>query len=431
MAYTTHHDPLTEELHGLEKLERLLQQQRPIFALPLSIYRSELEAAIWWCLGKAYVGKDNQKALEWFEKALSRLNEESDLREAAARTYRNVAYQLYKEKKPAASLPFLSKAVGLKPDYIIAYNHRGVVYAILNQYEQAIADYTIAISLDPNLVTAYYNRGNAYIALHQNEQAIADYTIAISLDPNYAKAYNNRGAVYVILNQYKQAIADYTIAISLDPNLIIAYNNLIIAYNNQGNAYKNLHQYEQAIACYTAVLHFDPNNARAYNNRGFAYLWLKNSIKARDDYSRCDELAPTNINASWMAEWLGMNKTRIDTDMVARLERIAKIDPEGYVARVCHSVALSLRGKLKEGLEEMEQAILLIPDMWEAHFWKGILRAYYYRRQSHDKETMVAIEKALELAMPPVLLTPLYWLEQDHPDFFARCARPLLERYGM
>jgi hypothetical protein len=46
-----------------------------------------------------------------------------------------------------------------------------------------------------------------------------------------------------------------------------------------------------------------------------------------------------------------------------------------------------------------------------------MLAAYYYRGQTHMEVTEQAIERALEMDVPPVLLTPLYWLEQDVPDF--------------
>ena len=45
--------------------------------------------------------------------------------------------------------------------------------------------------------------------------------------------------------------------------------------------------------------------------------------------------------------------------------------------------------------------------------------------------TEQAIERALEMDMPPVLLIPLYWLEQDVPDMFERFAKPLLKKYDM
>ena len=33
--------------------------------------------------------------------------------------------------------------------------------------------------------------------------------------------------------------------------------------------------------------------------------------------------------------------------------------------------------------------------------------------------------------MPPVLLTPLYWLEKDAPEFFVQYAKPLLDKYDV
>ncbi len=97
------------------------------------------------------------------------------------------------------------------------------------------------------------------------------------------------------------------------------------------------------------------------------------------------------------------------------------------VARVCKGVALSLRGKLKEGLAELEQALSLKPEEWDAYFWKGMLYAYYYR--GRNPAAMEAVEKALEVGLPPVLLTPLHWLEKDLPDFYEQHAAPLLAQY--
>ena len=90
---------------------------------------------------------------------------------------------------------------------------------------------------------------------------------------------------------------------------------------------------------------------------------------------------------------------------------------------------MGLRGELLKGLAELEKGISIYPEMWDAYFWKGMLCAYYYRGR-HER-AMEAIERALEVELPPMLLTPLYWLETDRPDFFEQYARPLLERYGV
>ncbi len=67
--------------------------------------------------------------------------------------------------------------------------------------------------------------------------------------------------------------------------------------------------------------------------------------------------------------------------------------------------------------------------MWDAYFRKGMLCAYFYR--GRDLLAMAAVEKALEVGLPLVLLTPLYWLEKDLPEFYERHVASLLARYGV
>ena len=110
-----------------------------------------------------------------------------------------------------------------------------------------------------------------------------------------------------------------------------------------------------------------------------------------------------------------------------RLETIAAVNPQDYVAYVCQGVALGLLGKLKEGMAAIEEAIALDPEMWDAYFWKGMICAYLGR----NSLAIESVEKALEVNLPPILLTPLYWLERDRPDFFRVYAAPLLAKYNV
>jgi hypothetical protein len=49
----------------------------------------------------------------------------------------------------------------------------------------------------------------------------------------------------------------------------------------------------------------------------------------------------------------------------------------------------------------------------------------------HDEEAIAAIERSLELELPPILLTPLRWFEQDKPDFYQKYVVPLMARYDL
>jgi tetratricopeptide (TPR) repeat protein len=322
LVYTTSRNPSPEELSGLEELTQLASERCPTFPQWLPDYRKELEAALWWRLGESHQSRDENKALEWYERALARLDKEVELREAAAGACYEVGTRLHSEKKYTESIRYLNQAVELKPDYAWAYIVRGIAYRNLKEYQRAIADYDRAIELDPN-------------------------------------------------------------------------------------------------------------DALAYNNRGHAYLWLKNIPQARANYTQSYELDSTDVNAPWMAEWVGMSKQRPSIEEAVRLEAIAAIDPERYVAYVCRAVALGLGGRVKKGLEEVEKALPLDPQEWDAYFWKGILLAYYYRGQTHAEEVMTMIEQSLTVGLPPQLLTPLYWLEKDKPDLFVKYARSLLLRYDV
>jgi tetratricopeptide (TPR) repeat protein len=345
------------ELAGLEELEKLVDQHRcPTFSPPLPNYREELEAALWWRLGEAYQREDDRKALEWYEKALKRLEQQDELKKAAAEAAWYVSDTLDREKKYAESIVLLNRAIELNANYVLAYKSRGNVRYELKEYWRAIQDYDRVLKFDPNDVSAYTIRGLSYYCLKEYQLAIADYDRVLELDPNYTIAHTIRGD---------------------------------------------------------------------------AYLWMRNVIQAVDDFSSRYVLGPTNAYAGWMREWAGMGKQRADVETATRLEAVAASDPQCYEACVCRGVVAGLRGKLKEGLEEVEKAISLEPEAWDAYFWKGMLMAYYYGGQNHLEEARAMIEKALKLEMPPVLLTPLYWLEKDRPEFFEKYARPLLEQYGV
>jgi len=418
---------LSGSSQDLKALLRVIAEQRIDFPDPLPDYRDVVEALLWWKLAESYRSNDKNQALEWYEKALTPLAQETKLCEAAATTYWYVSDPLVEEKKYAESLPYLNRAIELNPDYVNAYNDRGGVYFNLKQYEQALGDCNHALELDPNYVHAYNWRGNVYKSLRRYKQALADYNRTLELNPKYVHAYNNRGNLYSNLKQYEQALADYNRALELDPHYVHAYNG-------RGNIYKSLRQYEQALVDYNHALELDPALLYPYYNRGHLYLLLKDKEQALNNFRKCWSLKPPTIDAALMAIWVKMSRESPGLETAIQLEEAALVDSKDYGAYVCRGIALGVRGRIKEGLAELEKAIDLEPEEPEAYlayFWKGMLSAYYYR--DRYQVAIEAIEKSLVIGdrLPPVLLTPLYWLEKDRPDFFERYARPLLKKYGV
>lgn len=126
--------------------------------------------------------------------------------------------------------PLTTKAIERNGQDAIAYFGRGRAYAMNDEWERAIADYSSAIERDPTLVAAYIYRGKAYQELsYDDPRALADLNKAIELDPKNPHAYLARGLFYADQigsspeRQLADAMADYSKAIEVDPNFAWAY----------------------------------------------------------------------------------------------------------------------------------------------------------------------------------------------------------------
>ncbi len=296
----------------------------------------------------------------------------------------------------------------------------GSLFQQLEQYDQAIKCYSYYIERLPDDPNGYNGRGNAHFALKNYEEALKDYNLALEVDPKFANAYHNRGVAYANLKEYERALSDYNRVLELDPFSVDTYSN-------RGLVYADLQEYERALADYNRALELDPSNADTYLNRGYTYLQLKNTEQAVSNFVKSTEADPKNVNAAWMVVYATMDRQRPGVEIAERLEVIAAIDLSQAESHICKGVALALKGKFKEGLEELEQAILPNPQTQDTHFWKGMIYAYMGRNQ----EAIKSVQKALEQGLPPILLKPLYWLEKNNPDFYEKSVVPLITRFNM
>ena len=176
-----------------------------------------------------------------------------------------------------------TEAIGLDPNYALAYVGRGEAYSTRGNFDKAISDFTEAIRLYPNNALAYNNRGNAYQNQGNLSKAISDYNDAILLDPPAALAYYNRGLLYAQKRNYDKATSDYNEAIRLDPDYAPAYVGRGYAYDDRG-------EFDKAISDYNEAIRLDPNYALAYKNRGFTHLRAGDRDKANADFATAKRL---------------------------------------------------------------------------------------------------------------------------------------------
>lgn len=121
----------------------------------------------------------------------------------------------------------INKSLELKKDWEIPYFYRGVANQALENFDDAILDYTKAIQLNDRMTDAYYNR--AHITLSRKdienpdvEKAVSDLEKALKLDPKFIDALFAMAAAWKKLGEYHKALEYLEKLIEIEPDAIQA-----------------------------------------------------------------------------------------------------------------------------------------------------------------------------------------------------------------
>ncbi|MDP2279275.1 MAG: tetratricopeptide repeat protein [Nitrospirota bacterium] len=183
-----------------------------------------------------------------------------------------------------------TNAIALNPNYVEAYNNRGIAYynkglyhSDKRQLDRAIEDFNKVVILNPNSYSAYFAQGATYLYKEQYDKAIEEFNKAIVLNPNSDLAYVGRGFAYNKQKEFERAIEDYNKAIQLG-----GYWQAM-AYSNRGLIRADKKQYDMAIDDISKAIALAPNNAKHYCARGLTYALSGNLGRAIPDLQKsCD-----------------------------------------------------------------------------------------------------------------------------------------------
>lgn len=105
------------------------------------------------------------------------------------------------------------------------YNNRAVAYLLLDQYDDAVKDFSQAIAYHPR--DSYYNnRAEAYHLDGEDAKGLLDADKATAAMPNNPDFLDTRAAIYEKLGRHDEAIADYRASLKLDPNDVLSKQGL-------------------------------------------------------------------------------------------------------------------------------------------------------------------------------------------------------------
>ena len=107
--------------------------------------------------------------------------------------------------------------IEISPNHYV-YNHRGLVYFSLSQYNEALTDFNMAIDIEPNDTRVYTNRGLTYRMLKQTDMALADFNKSIELNPLWPDTFYGRSLTYFDMGDVRSALENCDKAIALKPD---------------------------------------------------------------------------------------------------------------------------------------------------------------------------------------------------------------------
>ncbi len=145
--------------------------------------------------------------------------------EAAARDYLGghaasvdgrylLAFILFRENKPAASLAEYNRAAALQPPSAQQLKIVAFDYVLANDFADADKWMTTASAWAPGDSDAWYSLGRIKYSENRFAEAIDCFTKALALSPKLVKAENNMGLAYEGLNRIDEAVAAYRQAIA-------------------------------------------------------------------------------------------------------------------------------------------------------------------------------------------------------------------------
>lgn len=121
----------------------------------------------------------------------------------------------------------INKSIELKNDWEIPYFYRAVAYHALENYDEAMLDYTKSLQLNDKMTDAYYNRAKIILSntnspMADIRKAVADLEKAIVLDDKFVDALFAMAAAYKKLGDYHKSLEYLEKVLQICPDAVHA-----------------------------------------------------------------------------------------------------------------------------------------------------------------------------------------------------------------
>lgn len=158
---------------------------------------------------------------------------------------------LYKETGDSTNaVRNFRKVLEIDPEYADAYEELGLLYAA-HKNVLGVEYLTTAVNLRPNNVIARYGLALLYQDLDDYAKAVEEYNKILVIDSAHANSLNNLGYIELLNGEYDNAISFFDRALEANPLFVEAIDN-------KGYAYELKQDFAKAKEYYQRALNVDP-----------------------------------------------------------------------------------------------------------------------------------------------------------------------------
>lgn len=189
-----------------------------------------------------------------------------------------------KRREYSSAASFLTMAIKNGYNHYDAYLQRAICKGWEKDYIASNADLDTCIMIDSNYY-AFYLKGINYARLYQYQDAMLCFDYSITLNDTFADSYNYRGIVSSNLKEYHFAVLDFKHALSLNKKTPFAHNNLGIAYEHIGKMTEAIEEYKLSVK-------YEPNFEGGWYNLGRVYTLFGMTGKAIKCLNKAADIDP-------------------------------------------------------------------------------------------------------------------------------------------
>lgn len=332
------------------------------------------------------------------------------------------------------SIQYFNLAIKAKPYLSDPYYYRGVAKLMLDDFQGAEEDCSLAIDRNKFRYEAYRVRGFSRLRLGKDSLAIEDFDRGLEYVPDdkyflYYKAlaqsnsekYEEADSTFSILMRHHPRFEDGLAAYS---KMLLSKGDTVAAYTTAENALKvspnQLYPYlvkadieqsrgewEKAAASLSEALKLEPRETSLYINRAFMRYNADDLFGAMADYNYAIDLDPDNRPAIYNRALLRMQVFDL-TNALKDFSTILEWDPDNFPARYNRVMINIENEKYPDAISDLKYILRKYPRFYQGYY----TLAEIYRRLGNERLFFENFHKANDIATRYVKNPGTYQLDR-------------------